>query len=259
MMEFKLTIDITDRLADAIAALSASVAESTGHAAALEAWRLVEERASRKAPAQCAQDVAGRAGSDAPAVTQPEPEKARTEAQERVTEPADDARIADCAGAQFHSPTPAHPIPAVGTGDSGVAPEPQEAAPDKPKKKRAPKKPVEAPERAPEAAQAVTPTEPEKSRTETQEIATGPVQAGTPEPEQPEPASAPDDPMRGMTVVDAVKALVDEIQEKGIDMAQVNARVRAKANEIGLAYASAACLIKAIGYAEARRVALGEK
>ena len=65
--------------------------------------------------------------------------------------------------------------------------------------------------------------------------------------------------MCGMTVVDAVKALVDEIQQKGIDMGQVNARVRAKATEIGLAYASAACLIKAIGYTEARKVALGEK
>lgn len=259
-MEFKLTIDITDRLADAIAALSAAVAESTGHAAAPEARQPVEERASRKAPAQCAQDVAGRAGSDAPAVTRPEPEKARTEAPEtQETAPADEERMADCAGAQFRCPTPARPIPAVGTGGPGVAPEPQEAAPDKPKKKKAPKKPVEAPERVPEAAPAVTPAEPEKSRTETQERATGPVQAGTPDPEQAEPASAPDDPMRGMTVVDAVKALVDETQEKGIDMAQVNARVRAKANEIGLAYASAACLIKAIGYAEARRVALGEK
>lgn len=257
MMEFKLTIDITDRLADAIAALSASVAESTGHAAAL-AWQPVEERASRKAPAQCAQDVAGRADDAPPAVTRPEPEKARTEAPEtQETAPVDEDRIADCAGAQFHCPTPARPLPAVGTGDSGATPE--TAAPDKPKKKKAPKKPVEAPERVPEAAPAVTPAEPEKSRTETQERATEPVQAGTPEPEQPEPASAPDDPMCGMTVVDAVKALVDEIQEKGIDMAQVNARVRAKANEIGLAYASAACLIKAIGYAEARRVALGEK
>ena len=67
------------------------------------------------------------------------------------------------------------------------------------------------------------------------------------------------DPMAGMSVVDAVQALVSEIQDKGIDMASVNARVRAKANEIGLTYASAACLIKAIGYVEARRVALGEK
>lgn len=249
MMEFKLTIDITDRLADAIAALAACV----GARAPRVPSETVEE---------CAQDVAGRAEDVPPIVTRPEPEKSRTEAQGRVTGPVDEeheARIADCAGAQFHCPTPAHPIPAVGTGDSGVAPEPQEAAPDKPKKKKAPKKPVEAPERVPEAAPAVTPTEPEKSRTETQEIATGPVQAGTPEPGQAEPASAPDDPMCGMTVIDAVKALVDEIQAKGIDMAQVNARVRAKANEIGLAYASAACLIKAIGYTEARKAALGEK
>jgi hypothetical protein len=251
MMEFKLTIDITDRLADAIAALAACFADTAQRAERLAQWHEYRPRVPSE---ERAQDVAGRAEDVPPAVTRPEPEKSRTEAQERVTEPADDARIADCAGEQFHCPTPAHPIPAVGTGDSGATPDP--AAPDKPKKKKAPKKPVEAPERVPDAAPAVTQPEPENSRTETQERATEPV-PGTPEPEP--AASAPDDPMRGMTVIDAVKALVDEIQEKGIDMAQVNARVRAKANEIGLAYASAACLIKAIGYAEARRVALGEK
>jgi len=74
-----------------------------------------------------------------------------------------------------------------------------------------------------------------------------------------EEAKSDSDPMAGMTVIDAVQALVSEIQDRGIDMAAVNARVRAKANEIGLTYASAACLIKAVGYVEARRVALGEK
>lgn len=68
-----------------------------------------------------------------------------------------------------------------------------------------------------------------------------------------------DDPMAGMTVVEAMNALVSEIQSKGVDMADVNSRVRAKAGELGLTYSSAACLIKAIGYVETRKVALGEK
>lgn len=120
-----------------------------------------------------------------------------------------------------------------------------EPAPGKPKKKKAQKKPVEAPEPSPEPEAPVTQPAPE------------PV-ATTPTAPQ-ETTKSDGDPMAGMTVVDAVQALVSEIQEKGIDMASVNARVRAKANEIGLTYASAACLIKAIGYVEARRVALGEK
>lgn len=120
-----------------------------------------------------------------------------------------------------------------------------EPAPEKPKKKKATKKPVEAPEPAPEPAAPVTQPAPEPAPT----VPTAPQ----------EPAKSDGDPMAGMTVVDAVQALVSEIQDKGIDMASVNARVRAKANEIGLTYASAACLIKAIGYVEARRVALGEK
>lgn len=127
-----------------------------------------------------------------------------------------------------------------------AAVEPAAAEPvEKPKKKKASKKPIEAPEPAPEPEAPVTQPAPEP-------VATAPTAA--------QETTKPDgDPMAGMTVVDAVQALVSEIQDKGIDMASVNARVRAKANEIGLTYASAACLIKAIGYVEARRVALGEK
>lgn len=117
-----------------------------------------------------------------------------------------------------------------------------EPAPEKSKKKKASKKPVEATEPAPEPEAPVTQPAPEPAPTAPQET-----------------TKSDSDPMAGMTVVDAVQALVSEIQDKGIDMASVNARVRAKANEIGLTYASAACLIKAIGYVEARRVALGEK
>lgn len=122
------------------------------------------------------------------------------------------------------------------------APEP-EPVPEKPKKKAAKKKPVEASTPAPEPELVVVPPEPE----------TAPTEAAT-QPQQPD-----GDPMAGMTVVEAMQALVSEIQQKGVNMAAVNGRVRAKANELGLTYSSAACLIKAIGYVETRKVALGEK
>lgn len=152
--------------------------------------------------------------------------------------------------------TPSEPEPtqnaAVATQETAITETPAnddvpavEPTPERPKKKKASKKPVEAPEPAPEPEAPVTQPAPEPAATEP----TAPQEA----------AKSDGDPMAGMTVVDAVQALVSEIQDKGIDMASVNARVRAKANEIGLTYASAACLIKAIGYVEARRVALGEK
>ena len=52
--------------------------------------------------------------------------------------------------------------------------------------------------------------------------------------------------------------ITDELRERGIEMADANARVRRRANELGLSYGSYTCLVKAIGYTEARRVALGE-
>ena len=222
-MEFKVTIDITDKLAAALAALSASLVRAPLPAA-------------QEPAAECAQSAAECAECNPPVVTPPEPETVCSDAPK----PQESAPVTDDANSETE-PVQAEQPEAV-------------KAPDKPKKKKAQKKPVEAPERVPDAAPAVTPPEPEKACTEAQECATEPAQA-----EQPEAAKAQDDPMCGMTVVDAVKALVDEIQAKGIDMGQVNARVRAKANEIGLAYASAACLIKAIGYTEARKVALNEK
>lgn len=225
-MEFKLTIDITDKLAAALASLAASLVRAPLPAA-------------QEPAVECAQNAAECAECNPPVVTPPEPETVCSEAPESQ----ESATVTD----EANSEADAEPVQAE-------QPEVAKAPADKPKKKKAQKKPVEAPERVPETAPAVTPPEPKKACTEAQECATEPAQE-----EQPEAAKAQDDPMCGMTVVDAVKALVDEIQAKGIDMGQVNARVRAKANEIGLAYASAACLIKAIGYTEARKIALNEK
>lgn len=163
-------------------------------------------------------------------ITQPEPETS----QAAPTEPQETAVVES---------TEPEPIAVSLAAVEPAAPEP--APVDKPKKKRAQKKPVEAHEPAPEPEVVSAQPTPETAQTE------APVSQET--------AKSDSDPMAGMTVVDAVQALVNEIRDKDIDMATVNARVRAKANEIGLTYASAACLIKAIGYVEARRVALGEK
>lgn len=218
-MDLRITIDITDRFADALNALASiiqSVSIQTVPAPISEplvySVEIPNAQPTQAAPAPVAEAE--------PVVIPPAPESAPTEAvQPQETDVAE---------------TPAN--------DDAPAVEP---APEKPKKKKATKKPVEAPEPAPEPAAPVTRSTPEPA-------ATAPTAAQ-------EPAKSDGDPMAGMTVVDAVQALVSEIQDKGIDMASVNARVRAKANEIGLTYASAACLIKAIGYVEARRVALGEK
>ena len=157
-------------------------------------------------------------------------------------------------------PSPAEPEPALES----------EAIADKPAKRRGrpPKKqavaepaPIAEPEHVPEPAPATEPAndnaEPEPEPATAEPVQAEPAPVAEPAPAQAAPAS--DDPMCGMSVVDAVAALVKDIQSRGIEMADVNARVRAKATEIGLTYASAACLIKAIGYQEARKVALGEK
>lgn len=122
-----------------------------------------------------------------------------------------------------------------------AAPEPPandsgEAEPaKKPVKKKSSKKAEIAPETHEEPAQAVTQPEPKKEA-------------------QP-PA---DDGMGGMNLMEASQQLIKDIQDAGVEMADANARVRAKANELGLNYGSITCLIKAIGYVEARKAAIGK-
>ena len=224
-MDLRITLDITDRFAATLNAIADTLklAQPTGVVEAI-AERNHRLSASGFNCVPCADahhvQMAPEPVAAAEPVTPPEPEIAPLE----TVQPQETAI----------TETPAN--------DDAPAVEP---APEKPKKKKAQKKPVEAPEPAPEPEAPVTQPAPEPARTDTAASQ--------------EAAKSDGDPMAGMTVVDAVQALVSEIQEKGIDMASVNARVRAKANEIGLTYASAACLIKAVGYVEARRVALGEK
>lgn len=218
-MDFRITLDITERFADALNALVRIVQNISIQAArtAISEPLTYSAGASDTQPAQAAPAPAP---EPEPVVVPPEPEIAPTEATQ-----AQESAVAR---------EPAN--------NDAPAPEPEPVA-EKPKKKTAKKKPVEVPTPAPEPEPVVVPPEPE----------TAPTEAAA-QPQQPE-----GDPMAGMTVVEAMQALVSEIQQKGVDMAAVNGRVRAKANELGLTYSSAACLIKAIGYVETRKVALGEK
>ena len=75
----------------------------------------------------------------------------------------------------------------------------------------------------------------------------------------PTPAPKPSgDSYGGMPLLQAVQELLDEVAQRGIELADVNARVRQAATERGLPYTSAACLMKAIGYDETRKIVLGE-
>lgn len=255
MLEFKLTIDITDKLADAISALSASIAEAsvTENVAQIVGKVSSASLSAHKEAPQCAQEAPECTKEPEPVIIQAEPENAKIAPAELQESAPDEEHTADCAGAQFHCPAPAQPLPAVSKAEA--VPEPQEKQePEKPKKKKSAKKAVETP--APvEAPQPESKPQPESPASEAPEK----PEPAKPEPIKPdEPKAADGDPMGGMTVMEAVQALFDAIQQKGLEMADVNARVRAKANELGLSYSSIACLIKAIGYVEARRIALGE-
>lgn len=209
-MDFRITLDITERFADALNALVRIVQNVSIQAA----------RAAISEPFAYSVGTPEPAAEAEPVVIPPETEIA----------PAETVQPQETAIAE----TPAN--------DDATAVEP---VPEKPKKKKASKKPVEAPESAPEPEAPITQPAPE------------PAPAASTAPQ--EAAKSDGDPMAGMTVVEAMQALVSELQQKGVDMAAVNGRVRAKANELGLAYSSAACLIKAIGYVETRKVALGDK
>lgn len=109
------------------------------------------------------------------------------------------------------------------------------------------------PESAPQAATSCDPVAVSEPQAEAKpEPKTEPVAA-------PAPASKPSgDSYGGMPLLQAVQALLDEVAQRGIELADVNARVRQAATERGLPYTSAACLMKAIGYDETRKIVLGE-
>lgn len=153
---------------------------------------------------------------------------------------------------------------------------PAEQEPDRPKSRRGrPRKaakaePTETTEIAPqepEAVEAVNPPTEDASDAQAQTSCTpepvsepaGQTAVAASSTDAPDaPADAQDDPYNGMTLLGAVQNLLDEVREKGLELADVNARVRKECSARSLPFSSAACLMKAVGYTQARKIVLGE-
>ncbi|MBR2307189.1 MAG: hypothetical protein IKA48_08335 [Fibrobacter sp.] len=221
-MEFKLTIDFSDRAVQALATIT-------------EALRFSSVKPARPETAQNAPE------------TRLDVEPAPVQAAAENTQPA---AAQPQSGAVL--PEPAE----LATADT--AQETPKTEPVKKPKKKAVKKAPESPQNASEAEPASVQAEVEN----VQPAAAQPQsEAVSPEPpeakEDAKAEKAEDDPMQGMSVMRAMQVLLDEIDEKGIDMADVNSRIRAKAQELNLSYPSGTILMKAIGYVETRKIALG--
>lgn len=219
-MEFKLTIDFSDRAVQALAAIA-------------EALRFSNVKPEQSEIAQNAPETR--------LDVQPAPVQAEAEnVQPVATQPQDEAVSSEPAET-------AEPVQET----------PKAETVKKPKKKTVKKAP-ESPQNAPETELA-----PVQAEGENVQPAAAQPQSEAVSPEQPEAKEdakaekAEDDPMQGMSVMRAMQILLDEIDEKGIDMADVNARIRAKAQELNLSYPSGTILMKAIGYVETRKIALG--
>lgn len=219
-MEFKLTIDFSDRAVQALAAIAEAIRVSSVTPARAEIAQNAPETRLEVEPVPVQADVEN---------AQPVAAQPRNEAVS--SEPAETAE-------------PVQETPKAETVK-------------KPKKKtvkKAPESPQSAPETELAPVQAETENvQPEPPQPQDEAISPEPVEAR----EDAKTEKAEDDPMQGMSVMRAMQVLLDEIDEKGIDMADVNARIRAKAQELNLSYPSGTILMKAIGYVETRKIALG--
>ena len=230
MIELRLTLDLSDRFAASIDRLAFAI-ESSGCACSTEAICEHVENAPKISP-ESVSPVG--AGNDTPVdeIAQGGPKESQESAP--IPEPVDPPK-------------------------EQVAPAPAEKSVEKPaevveKPKRSRAKRVDAPK--PEA-ETVDPLTGEVLPDRTTEPAEKINASAAAEPVA--PAAQDSDPMQGMNVIQALQAITREASERGVDMAAMNGRIRAKADALGLPYGSAACLIKAVGYVEARRVALGER
>lgn len=220
-MDLRITFDISDKLDAALGRLAAAI--ETVRTCAVSPTHCEEVERPAKSP-----EIAPvtQADSEQP-VTQPETEVVKFEPV-LVQSGAEMEHVAD-------------------NDDMG------KAEPKKPAKKKAVKKTEITP---------VTQTEPEQKITQAEsEIVKSEPALAQNEPESvkaEEPAKTEDDGMAGMSLLEAARQLIKDIQDAGIEMADANARVRAKAEELGLNFGSVTCLIKAIGYTEARKVAIGK-
>lgn len=178
---------------------------------------------------------------------------------EQPAEPQNDAQTQSSCEPAAEIPEP--PLEVAATEPEPVpepvAAEPVAAEPESPKPKKSRKKsaPADEPQKAaPETPQNVE--EPPAGNLPPEPQNDAQTQASR-ESEQEKAKPADDDPYHGMTLLQAVQNLLDEIAQKGLELADVNARVRKECESRGLAYTSAACLMKAIGYDETRKIALG--
>lgn len=234
-MEFTIKIDITERLEKSLQALTTAIFNArvfpTPEECRAKYFADVDPEAEyiNQEKAEIAPVTQGVSGQ---IITQPEPETVKTELVLTQSEPIQEPAANDNA----EEPPKAEPEPAK-----------------KPAKKKAVKKAEIAPVAQIEPEQAITQPEPEAVKTK-------PVLTQS-EPESTkveEPVKAADDGMAGMNLMEAARQLIEDIQDAGVEMADANARVRAKANELGLNFGSITCLIKAIGYIEAKKVAIGK-
>lgn len=225
-MDLRITFDISDKLNAALGRLAIAIEAARACAVSPVHSEAVE------CPAKSTEIVP---------VAQIEPERATTQPEREPvkTEPV---------------LTQSEPIQEPAANDN--AEEPQKADPEpvkKPAKKKAVKKAEIAPVAQIELEQETTQPKPETVKTEPV-LAQGETESTKTE----DPAKAADDGMAGMNLMEAARQLIEDIQDAGVEMADANARVRAKANELGLSFGSITCLIKAIGYVEAKKVAIGK-
>ena len=276
MIEFKLNIDISDRLEDAVKALADALVmrEKLRH----EYAQVLERVIVSQTPDE--QREGGPEKTPAPAESEPAKEsesqgvsdEAKAEEAPETTRPSQPAKgekPQKKAREKAQKPAQVTPEPEKAPEPTDVTPEPTDVTPE-PEKAPEPTEPEKAPEPTDVTPEPEKAPEPTDVTPEPTDVTPEPEKA--PEPTEPEKAPEPtdvtpekaqeavknEDPMQGMNLMQAVKAIVDEIRERGVEMADVNARVRRRANELGLSYSSFTCLVKAIGYTEARRVALGE-
>ena len=222
-MEFKLTIDFSDRAVQALVAIAEALKFSSVKPTQPEIAQNAPETRLEVEPVPVQADVENA-----------QPVAAQLQSEAVSPEPAELAEAAD------------------------TAQETPKAELVKKPKKKAVKKAPESPQNVPEAEPA-----PVQAEGENVQPAAAQPQSEAVSPEQPDAKEAAkaekaeDDPMQGMSVMRAMQVLLDEIDEKGIAMADVNARIRAKAQELNLSYPSGTLLMKAIGYVETRKIALG--
>lgn len=225
-MDLRITFDISDKLDAALGRLAIAIEAARVCAVSPVHSEAVECPAKSAEIAPVAPIVSGQL------ITQPEPEVVKTE-------------LVLAQGGS--APEPA----ANDNAEQPLEVEPEPAK--KPAKKKTVKKAETAPVAQVEPEQAITQPEPENVKTEPVLTQNEPETA-----KAEEPAKTEDDGMAGMNLMEAARQLIEDIQDAGVAMADANARVRAKANELGLNFGSITCLIKAIGYIEAKKVAIGK-